>query len=197
MVSMFWTHIQFPKDLLSWIEAHHGLASWFEALGVIGSLWLTQRIASREQRAAHQNRLSYRKLLIEAFQNLREPLAYLDQLNIEAPAHNPALAVQGSAQETANQMAAAILRMQDAEIIVRALEDINRLDEFNAILATFAARRVIEDAKPVFQKELAWLQEHGSSTQVVNNAMSTIAPRATELVAIIDKVLSALKHRTD
>jgi hypothetical protein len=49
-------HIQFPKDLLSWIEDHEGLASWVEALGVIlaivGSVyiarWQDRKIRYRE-----------------------------------------------------------------------------------------------------------------------------------------------------
>jgi hypothetical protein len=49
-------HAQFPKDLLSWIEDHHGLASWVEALGVIlailGSVyiarWQDRKIRHRE-----------------------------------------------------------------------------------------------------------------------------------------------------
>ena len=49
--------VQFPKDLLSWIEHHHALASWVEALGVIvailGSVWVARwqdrRIRQRER----------------------------------------------------------------------------------------------------------------------------------------------------
>src|SRR5262249_50815025 len=49
--------VQFPKDLLSWIELHHGLASWVEAIGVIGAItgsvwvarWQDRRIRRRER----------------------------------------------------------------------------------------------------------------------------------------------------
>lgn len=50
-------HVQLPKDLLSWIEHHHALASWVEALGVIGAIlgsvwvarWQDRRIRQRER----------------------------------------------------------------------------------------------------------------------------------------------------
>jgi hypothetical protein len=49
-------HAQLPKDLLSWIEDHHGLASWVEAIGVIGAIvgaasiarWQDRKIRRRE-----------------------------------------------------------------------------------------------------------------------------------------------------
>src|SRR4051812_47221572 len=47
-------HVQFPKDLLSWIEAHHGLASWVEALGVIAAIWGAVHIARWEDRRTHR-----------------------------------------------------------------------------------------------------------------------------------------------
>jgi hypothetical protein len=43
-------HVQFPKDLLSWIEDHHGLASWVEALGVIGAIFGSVCIATWQDR---------------------------------------------------------------------------------------------------------------------------------------------------
>ena len=190
---MDWSQTQLPKDFLIWIEAHHGLAGWVEAFGVIGSLILTQRIASRELRTQRQNKLSYRKLLVEAFENMRAPLEYLSELNVTAPAHNPSLAVQGSTQETARQMTAAITRMQDAQTIVHALEDINRLDDFGGILAIFNARRMIEAAMPVFKKELSWLEAHPESENVVSSAVMTVGSHASDLVTSIDAVLSALK----
>jgi hypothetical protein len=49
-------HVQFPKDLLFWLENHHGLAPWVEAVGVIlaifGSVyiarWQDRKIRHRE-----------------------------------------------------------------------------------------------------------------------------------------------------
>jgi hypothetical protein len=190
---MSWHNFQFPKDLLSWIELHHGLAGWVEALGVIGSLLLTQHIATREQRARRESLFSYKRLLIDAFKNLREPMSYLDELNWKAPAHNPAIAVQGSSEETARQMADAITRMQDAQVVVQALEDINRLDQFQAILAIFHLRREISEARPIFERELAWLKDHGNSEHVVGSAVATVGGLANILIILIDNVLAALK----
>jgi hypothetical protein len=50
-------HVQFPKDLISWFEDHHGLAPWVEALGVfvaiVGSVgiarWQDRRTRRRER----------------------------------------------------------------------------------------------------------------------------------------------------
>ena len=43
-------HAQLPKDLLSWIEDHHGLASWVEALGVIVAIFGSVHIARWQDR---------------------------------------------------------------------------------------------------------------------------------------------------
>lgn len=49
-------HAQLPKDLLSWIEDHHGLASWVEAIGVIGAIagaaWIARWQDRRLRRVA-------------------------------------------------------------------------------------------------------------------------------------------------
>jgi hypothetical protein len=50
-------HVQFPKDALSWIEAHHRLASWVEALGVIGAIFGSAWIARWQDRKTHRREL--------------------------------------------------------------------------------------------------------------------------------------------
>src|SRR6266851_856769 len=47
-------HVQLPKDLLSWIEDHHGLASWVEALGVFVAICGSVYIARWEDRRTHR-----------------------------------------------------------------------------------------------------------------------------------------------
>jgi len=51
-----WHDIQLPKALLVWIEQQPGLASWLQALGVIGALFITLYIAGIDRRARSQQR---------------------------------------------------------------------------------------------------------------------------------------------
>jgi len=58
-----WHDVQLPKDLLAWIERHPGLASWLEALGVIGALFITLYIAGVDRRErARERRLRAQSL---------------------------------------------------------------------------------------------------------------------------------------
>lgn len=177
--------------LLGWIEEHHALASWVEAFGVIGSLWLTQHIASGERRARERDQAAYRGLLLEAFRSLRAPLDQLSELPVTAPAHNPALA-RGTSEETAKVMREAISRMQDVLNVVREIEDMRRMADFSSALALLRARRGIEDAEPAFKNELNWLEKHPESENVVNSAMNTLASRSIDLLPLTDAVISAL-----
>jgi hypothetical protein len=187
------TEIQFPKDLFAWVEAHNGLASLAQAVGVIVSLWLTQHIASREQREQRHFRDSYRNLLRKAFTNLREPIAYPDAVTVSASAHAPARA-KGPPEETAKQLSSAIKKMEDALAVIREIEDVNKVDNFKAILAIIDLRRKIEGAMPTFKKEQAWLQEHGTNEKVVGNAVVTLAGPTYDLHQGINVVVSALDH---
>jgi hypothetical protein len=64
-------HVQFPKDLLSWIEDHHGLASWVEALGVIVAIFGSVRIArwqdQKVRRREHDQRMKKAKVVLGCF----------------------------------------------------------------------------------------------------------------------------------
>lgn len=186
--------MQFPKDLLLWIEGHPGLASWIQAIGVLITLWLTYHVASHDRRERMRERGSYRSLLKVAFSNLREPLSYLYAIPVTAPAHDSSLA-EGTTEETARQMNRAILRMQDIHTAITRIGDVARLDDFDLISAILNAQSVIELAKPTFVKETNWLSSHGGSEAVVNSAVNTLASRAAEIIPAIDKVLQALENK--
>ena len=47
-------HVQLPKDLLSWIEHHHALASWVEALGVFVAIFGSVWVARWQDRKTHR-----------------------------------------------------------------------------------------------------------------------------------------------
>jgi len=181
--------------LLDWVEQHHGLAGWVEALGVIGSLALTQHIASKDRRVRERDQAAYRGLLLEAFRSLLSPLKQLSELPVTAPAHNPALA-RGTSQETARVMREAISRMQDVLNVVREIEDMRKLADFSSALALLRARKGVEDAEPIFKKELSWLESHPESENVVNSAMNTLSSRADELLPLVDAVIGALGGTT-
>lgn len=189
------TDMSVVGPLLDWIEQHHALASWVEAFGVIGSLWLTQHIASGERRARERDQAAYRGLLLAAFRSLLAPLKQLADLPITAPAHNPALA-HGTSERTAEVMREAISRMQDVLNVLREVEDMRRMADFSSALALLRARKGIEDAEPAFKNELNWLEKHPESESVVNSAMNTLACRADELLPLTDAVISALGGQT-
>jgi hypothetical protein len=64
-------HVQFPKDLLSWIEDHHGLASWVEAMGVIlaivGSVWIATWQDRKIRRREHDEQMKKAKAVAACF----------------------------------------------------------------------------------------------------------------------------------
>ena len=175
------------SDIAAWVQAIGSIA----AIGV--AIWVPWRIHQSEQHATRKVKDSYKSLLREAFEKLREPIVYLDALNDFASVELPGTA-RASSAETAAQLASANAKMQDVLIVIREIEDVRRLDDFNAILAILNLRPKIEAAMPDFKKEAAWLRDHPTSEQVVRSAVGTLGHHAHELRGGIEAVLTALQR---
>ena len=73
-------HVQFPKDLLSWIELHHGLASWVEAIGVIGAIvgaaWIARWQDRKIRRREHNQQVKKAKAVAACFVPMLKMIEY-------------------------------------------------------------------------------------------------------------------------
>lgn len=202
--------------LTAWISAGSDVtatawAAWVQAIGTLFAIavaiWIPWRIHRSEQDAARRARTGYRDLLLEAFRRLRDPIAYLKALpvrtgeaRVEAGwfSDKPGsgwIEKQEAPEETAKQIAAALAHMEDASFVISEIQDMKRLENFDAILAILRFRRAVDSAQPDFARESAWLRERGYSPNVVNNAVATLSAHADELLEGIDRVIAALDRQ--
>lgn len=183
-----------PSDWAAWVQAIGSVA------GIAVAIWVPWKIHRSEQQAIQRAKDAYKSLLRDAFKNLRAPIVHLDAISdfsydLVSPlpgTRSPQRADSGLPEETASQLSSAIEKMSDVLVVIREIEDVKRLDDFNSILAILDLRRKIEAAVPEFEKELAWLHDHGNSRAVVSNAIKKLGAHTFELRSGIDRVLDAL-----
>jgi hypothetical protein len=58
-----WQDVQFPKDLLAWIEGHPGLATWLGSIAIVATILATLRIAGADRRERQLERVLKAKAL--------------------------------------------------------------------------------------------------------------------------------------
>jgi hypothetical protein len=172
-------------DWAAWVQAIGSIAGIGIAIGVPFALY------SREQKERRLERGSYRMLLLEAFSELYRPIAYLAGLKTVVDGLPPGTA-RVPPEENAKHLAGAVVSMRDALNVVNEIEDVNKLDRFEAVLGILALRRMLKEAMPTFEKEHRWLEGHPESDAVVGSAFNTLTYHAIELEPAIARVIKAL-----
>lgn len=170
-----------PSDYAAWVQAIGSVA------GIAVAIWVPFRVHQSEQRATQRAKNAYSNVLRDAFSNLREHLAYLDEVDPEPDW------TEQQPHQVAEQLSLALEKMEDLSVVLSEIQDLKRLDNFNAILAILEFRRSHEEAGPALKNESRWLTGRGHSPNVVNNALATLKYHAEELLERTDKVLAALE----
>jgi len=168
-----------PSDYAAWVQAVGSIA------GIAVAIWVPWRIHKSEQQAVQRAKDAYTNLLRDAFRNLRNTIEYLNNVAPETSWKDQ------QPQDVARELSSALVKMQDLSIVLSEIQDVKRLENFDAVLAILEFRRALDSAKPAMEKEALWLGDHGKSPHVVTNALATLKYHAEDLLYGIDKVLAA------
>jgi hypothetical protein len=177
-----------PSDWAAWVQAVGSI------IAIAVAIFVPWKIHQSRQAAAQRITDSYRSLLREAFTNLSEPIVYLHEIGTfnSGEDSNVAGSELLNPKEDAANLRSAIDKMNDAQIVIKEIEDLRRLDDFKSIIAIFDLRRTIAEAQPEFERERAWLEDYGDSAAVVRRAIRKLGSRSSDLRLKIDRVLQAL-----
>ena len=168
-------------------------AAWVQAIGsviaIAVAIWVPWKIHNRERKAVEQASNAYKRILAEALEDLRKPIAYLTALSDFAGVRISGREVDPV--ETADQITNAIVSMKEANAILDHLDELNRLDRFGAIRAIFNVRRKLREHMPKFEREFGIVETHPTE-KVVEIAIYELGSRAHELREAIEAAIQEL-----